>query len=205
MVRNIGPATRRLAAGVAACVALCALAAPAAAQLRDEDALVVYDSRTPDSLAVAEFYAGSKRVSGGVGGIAGVHPGVYVLNLATTGAAQTSPGNISYTDFIARLRTPIRSHLSANNLTTRIRCIILTKGLPHRLQDTDVPNNADFPGDGPGQFIPELTGNDCTSASVEAELAILWQDLTTGEAGNANDSKADGIIFNPYLNFQLFN
>ena len=57
---------------------------------------------------------------------------------------------------------------------------------------------ADFPGEGPGQFLPELTGNDCTSASVESELALLWQDLTAGEAGNANDSRADGVIFNPY-------
>ncbi|HEX2838860.1 MAG TPA: hypothetical protein VHN77_12130 [Phycisphaerales bacterium] len=188
---NIGPIPVALAA------VLCC-AAPAVAQLRDEDALLIYDSRTPDSLAVAEFYAGSRRVPGGMGNQPGVHPAVRVLNLATTGVPASPAGNISYANFIANLRTPIRAHLTANNLTTRIRCLILTKGLPHRVQDTDVPNNADFPGDGPGQFLPELTGNDCTSASVESELTLLWQDLTSTEAGNASDSRADGVIFNPY-------
>ncbi len=193
MARNIGPIS--LLAAAAAVLVVCATAR---AQLRDEDALLVYDSRTADSLAVAEFYAGSRRIPGGVGNQPGVHPAVRVLNLAAAGVPVSAPGSISYANFIANLRTPIRTYLTTNNLATRVRCLILTKGLPHRVQDTDVPDNADFPGEGPGQFIPELTSNDCTSASVESELTLLWQDLSQGEAGGSNDSRADGVIFNPY-------
>jgi hypothetical protein len=185
------------APGLASVLAL-SFCATAHAQLRDEDALLIYDSRTADSLAVAEFYAGSKKVPSGVGNRPGLHPAVRVLDLATTGVPVSPPGNISYANFITNLRTPVRTHITSNNLATRVRCLILTKGLPHRVQDTDVPNNADFPGEGPGQFIPELTSNDCTSASVESELTLLWQDLTNTEAGGSSDSRADGVINNPY-------
>lgn len=193
MQRNIGPIPVLLAAAAAM-----AAVAPAHAQLREEDALLVYDSRTPDSLAVAEYYAGSRRVPGGAGNLPGVHPAVRVLNLASMAVPASPAGSIAYADFITNIRTPIRTFLTSANLVTRVRCLIMTKGLPHRVQDTDVPNNADFPGEGPGQFIPELTGNDCTSASVESELTLLWQDLTSTEAGNAGDSRADGVINNPY-------
>lgn len=194
---NRGIRSRTLAA-LAATAALSAWAPRCPAQLREEQVLVVYDSRIADSRSVAEYYAGSKKVPGGVGGLPGVHRGVRVLDLASTGAAVTAPGNISFTDFVSRIRDPIRAHMTANGLTTRVRALVTTKGLPHRVQDSDVPNAADFPGNNPGQFIPELTSNDATSASVEAELALLWQNLTTGELGGSSDSKADGCIFNPF-------
>jgi hypothetical protein len=199
----LGPVCALTRAWCFAALAGCMLTSAAQAQLREEDVLVVYDSRIADSRAVAEYYAGSKRVPGGAGNIAGVRPGVRTLDLASTGAAVTSPGNISYPDFIANLRNPLRTYLTSNNLASRVRCLVLTKGLPHRLQDTDVPNNADFPGEGPGQFIPELISNDCTSASVDAELALLFQDLTLNEMGGSSDSRADGVIFNPYSRQRL--
>jgi len=173
---------------------LFSLSAAAHAQLREADVLVLYDSRSPDSLSVAEYYAGSAKVPGGVGTLPGARPGVRVLNLATTGAPLATPGDISWADFVARLRTPIRAHLTSANLVTTVRCLVTTKGMPHRLLDTDFPTA----GDNPNNFIGELNADDPTCASVDAELALLWQDLIAGENGNAADSKADGLIVNPY-------
>lgn len=179
--------------------ALCAALAPSAhAQLAEDQVLVIYDSRVPDSLAVAEYYAGSRKVPGGAGNLAGARPGVHVVNMAAIGAGFNAPGSVNEIDFRTRIRDPLRTYLSTNNLTQRIRALVTTKGLPHRVLDTDVPSNADFPGTAPNNFIPELSANDCTSASVESELALLWQDLTQGEAGNASDSRADGLIVNPF-------
>jgi hypothetical protein len=169
-------------------------AAPAAAQLRPDEVLVIYDSRIPDSRAVAEFYAGSAKVPGGVGNRPGARPGVRVFDLATSGAPVTNPGTIAFVDFVPRLRTPIRNYLASNNLDRTVRCLVLTKGLPHRIDDSDFGSV----GDNPGAFVGEYTSNDVACASVDSELTLLWQDLHEGEAGGAADSKADGLILNPY-------
>jgi hypothetical protein len=177
-----------------------ALAGSAVAQLRPDEVLVVYDSRIVDganariSRDVAEYYAGSVKVPGGAGNLPGVRPGVRTYDLAASGAAAASPGNISYADFIAKLRTPLRNHLAASGLTQRVRSIVLTRGLPHRILDTDSNDIMDFPGN----INAEFTGNDVTAASVDSELTLLWQDLNAGEAGGSSDSKADGAVLNPY-------
>jgi hypothetical protein len=164
--------------------------------------LVVYDSRIADSVAVAEYYAGSAKVPGPSAAannpLPGKRPGVFALNLASTGAPVTTQGNISYSDFATRLRDPIRSNLQSRNLMTRVRCIVMTKGLPHRIQDTDNAPVGDLPSSNPGSFIPELLANDVTCAAVESELTLIFQDLNTGEAGNSTDSRADGLIVNPF-------
>lgn len=183
---------------VIAAMVVAACASAASAQISQDQALVVYDSRIPDSKAVAEYYAGSKKVPGGVGNLPGVRPLVWTVDLSTLGVPETSAGSISYDDFVSRLRTPIRSYLTSNNLAFRVRCLVMTKGLPHRVQDTDTPNNADFPTTGQGAFIPELEANDETAASVDSELTLLWQDLNNTEAGGSADSRADGCIQNPF-------
>ncbi len=178
-----------------------------AGPLRDAQVLVIYDSRIlvgglPVSLRVAEHYAGSAKVGGGVGGKPGKYSGLLVLDLATAGAAVAAPGNISAADFATKLRLPIRTHLTNNNLARQVRCLVLCKGLPHRLQDTDAPNTGDFVGGNPTDFPAEFDARDATCASVDTELMLLWQDLTVGEAGGAADSKSDGCILNPYWRSQ---
>lgn len=163
-------------------------------QLTEDQVLVIYDSRIPDSRLVAEHYAGSAKVPGGVGGVTGSRPGVHVFNLASAGAIATVPGTTTYANFITRIRTPLRDHLSSAGLTHKIRCLVTTKGLPHRIRDTDNANS----GDSPTQTETEHMNRDCTNASVEAELALLWQNLSDGEAGGSADSFADGMIVNPY-------
>lgn len=174
------------------------LAPVASAQLTPDQVLVVYDSRIPDSRAVAEYYAGSAKVPGGAGNLPGVRPAVRVLDLSTTAAPATSQGNISYPDFVARLRNPIRTHLSSQNLTRQVRVLVLTKGLPHRILDTTSPFTGDQVGEAPGQFIAELLARDVNCASVDSELTLLWQNLDTSENGGPADSRSDGLIENPY-------
>lgn len=169
-------------------------ASEASAQLRQQEVLVIYDSRIPSSLSVAEYYAGSAKVPGGDGGVRGARPGVRVVNLATLGAPVTTGGNISWADFHTRLRIPIRDYLTQQGLTKEVRCLVTTKGLPHRVFDTD---NTTV-GDNPVAFVDEFIANDATCSSVDAELVMLAHDLTVGEAGGASDSKADGAIQNPY-------
>lgn len=168
-------------------------AATASAQLRPDEVLVVYDSRIPDSRAVAEFYAGSAKVPGGVGGLAAARPGVRVFNLAASGAPVTS-AYLPFSDFAPKLRDPIRAFLLARHLEQKVRCLVMTKGLPHRIDDSDSTNI----GDNPAGFIDEFNSGDVTCASVDSELTLLWQDLTTGENGGTADSKADGMVINPY-------
>ena len=43
--------------------------------------------------------------------------------------------DIDYTTFKTNVRDPLRAYLSQQNLATTVRCILLTKGLPHRIQN----------------------------------------------------------------------
>lgn len=186
--------------GIANCTKASALmaalivAGAAKAQLMPEQVLVVYDSRIADSRDVAEYYAGSAKVGGGAGGMAGVRPGVRVVDLAAIGAGVTGPGNVSYTDFQSRLRVPLKNYLASSGLTRVVRCLVMTKGLPHRMMDSDNPFVGDFPAD----FVNEFLANDANMASVDSELTLLQQDLSQNESGAGGDSKSDGVILNPY-------
>jgi hypothetical protein len=166
--------------------------------LREQDVLVVYDSRNPDSRSVAEYYAGSARVAGGAGGLPGIRPAVNVLDLASTGVALAPPGDISYANFVTLIRTPLRTSISAAGLNSRLRCLVLCKGLPHRIQDFDAPSAGDFVGAGPNDFPTQFDQNDANCASVDSELTMLWQDLNANEAGLSADSRSDGAVANPF-------
>lgn len=162
--------------------------------------LVVYDSRSPDSLAVAEHYAGSASVAGGTGQQPGTRPGVRVVNLANLpGAGFPAVGfvpTIPYSDFVTKLRDPLRNYLNVSGLAQTVRCIVLTKGIPHRIQDTDATNPNI--GDQPVGAGNEILAGDLTCASVDSEMVLLHQNLNNNENGNAADSWADGCIINPY-------
>src|SRR5213595_1240377 len=80
------------------------LARPAAAQLRADEVLVIYDTRISTTTEVATYYAT-------------IRPGVHLLDLAATGAPVSAPGDISYTDFPTKIRNPIRTFLINSSLT----------------------------------------------------------------------------------------
>ncbi|HYD00159.1 MAG TPA: hypothetical protein VEB22_02950 [Phycisphaerales bacterium] len=181
---------------VATAAAIAGWAGTAAAQdhtLRPEQVLVVYDQRIASSLAVAEYYAGSAKVPGGAGNLPGVHPGVKVIDMGFWGPVAMTP-DITYTQFKASFRTPLRTWLNTNDPLGRIRCIVLTKGIPHRIQDTDSP----VIGDDPLNNINEFSAGDVNCASVDSELSLLQMNLDNGENGSRGDSYADGMIINPY-------
>ena len=177
-------------------------------QLAQDQVLVIYDSRVQGSREVAEFYAGSAKVPGGVGTYAGARPGVRVVNLSTLAAVGVagpagmpcaSPPcvptpDISYADYAARFREPIKDYLTSQGLDRRVRCLVLTKGLPHRVTDTD----SGAIGDNPGAVGTEFNAGDATYCSLDSELSLLMSPLDSGEVGGTGDSKADGMIINPY-------
>lgn len=167
---------------------------PAGAQLAPPEVLVIYDSRIADSVLVAEHYAGSDLVAGGLGGVEAAHPGVRVLNLATRGAPAPTGATLSYENFKLRLREPIAGYLREANLTRRVRCLVLTKGIAHRVQDIASGNVGDNPLNAANLFI----AGKATYASVDSELTLVLQALDAGEGGGAGDSHADGAIVNPY-------
>ncbi len=160
---------------IAVCVVLGLMAPVAvASRLLPAQVLVVYDSRVGDSVAVAEFYAGSAKVPGGTGGEPGVHQGLEVFDLASAGLPVTATnGTIMYPNYKAQIRDPIRTHLEASGLVYRIRCIVLCKGLPHRIDDPDNPGA----GDVPSTFGTVWGSGRARAASVDSELTVLWQDL----------------------------
>ena len=178
-------------AGVAA---LGIAAGAARAQLRPDEVLVIYDSRSADSKAVAEYYAGSAAVPGGVGGLHGARAGVQTFDLATSGQPLAPSGNISYANFDTQIRNPIRAYLLASGQAQTIRCLVTTKGMPHRVQDTTNPSA----GDDPNALVTEYSNSDATMASLDTELTMLWISLDQNEAGGAADSRADGVVQNPY-------
>lgn len=196
--------TPSLLLGAAAALAL---AASASAQLTEPEVLLVYDSRSAASKEIAEYYAGSAKVPGGAGGIAGVHPRVNVLDISSrpsTQAGTTPPPagvwpqtfdssyGLTYTEFKTQLRDPLRAYLWSSGLTRKVRCLLLTTGIPHRIRDMGTyPQIGDDPGSA-SNFPFNLT-----YASVDSELTLLFQSLDAGEAGAIADSRADGGIKNP--------
>lgn len=197
-----GPANG-VVSGLGAAVVLAAVAgvcAPAQGQLRPEQVLVVYDSRLinattleADSLLVAEHYAGSARVPGGQGGRPGTRPGVRVFNLASASPAVAAvPGpDLDYAQFSTLLRDPIRAWLTANDPRGEIRAIVLTKGISHRIYETN------YAGENPAAAGARFNAGTYCSASVDSELTLLWQNLG-GTTDTPAGTRSTGWIVNPY-------
>lgn len=118
------------------------------------------------------------------------------------------PGNVSYADFKAKIRDPIRSHLVSQGLAEQVLVITLTRGIPHRVADlTDpdpiAPQASNLLGDRPTQAGEAFNNSNYTAASVDSELAFLFLDLDAGEGGGGFDSPADNLIRNPFFNSSL--
>ena len=169
---------------------------PASAQqtLSAPQVLVVYDSRIADSLAVAEHYAGSAVVPGGTGGEPGARAGVRVFDLASSAPVSSAVnGGIFRDGFKAELRDPIRQHLIDNDLVYRVRCLVLCKGRPHRLDDALNPGA----GDQAANFGQLWSTGRARAASVDSELTLLWQDMDEIQF-DAFRTVELGYFFNPY-------
>ncbi len=156
------------------------------AAIDPDQVLVVYNSQATDAATVLNAYLAAHPTIP-----AGTNQNVFDLNDASI----VGVANVSYADFVSKIRNPIRNYLdSPGPAADSIVSLVLIRGIPHRVQDTD---NAGV-GDQPTSSGNELLAGDATAASVDAELVLLWQNLDNGEAGGTMDSKSDNMIFNPY-------
>jgi len=153
------------------------------ADITEEQVLVVYNSAAAEGTALKDSYLAA-------------HPGIPPANVLDLNNPALLTADVSYAQFAADIRTPIRDYLAAPGFPEpgHIIAMALIRPFPHRVLDTD---NA-LVGDTPTQAGNELSAGDATFASVDAELVLLWQDLDAGEAGGPMDSHADNVIDNPY-------
>ncbi len=151
--------------------------------IAESQVLVVYNSAATDATALKNAYLAA-------------HPGIPAVNVLDLNNAALNVADLTYAQFVSLVRNPIRNYLSAAGAPDPpdIIAIVLIRPFPHRVQDTDNPTI----GDNPNGQANEINAGDATDASVDAELVLLWQNLDTGEAGGAMDSKSDNVIDNPY-------
>jgi len=169
------------------CVALVWMVAdadPLRADLFPDQVLVVYNSWSTDAIAVRDAYLAA-------------HPDIPSANiLDLNDAIIADVPDVSYSDFVLRIRDPIRNYIdtAGDPQAADLVSIVLIRGIPHRVKDTDIPTA----GDSPTTLGNEFNAGDATAVSVDAELVLLWQDLDAGEVGGPMDSLADNVIDNPY-------
>lgn len=169
------------------CVALGWMAADTdqlRADLFPDQVLVVYNSWSTDAIAVRDAYLAA-------------HPDIPSANiLDLNDSIIADVPDVSYSDFVLRIRDPIRNYIDAagDPQAADLVSIVLIRGIPHRVKDTDIPTA----GDSPTTLGNEFNAGDATAASVDADLVLLWQDLDAGEVGGSMDSLADNVIDNPY-------
>ncbi len=118
----------------------CLYPAAARAQTSDNLLLVVNDN-TPASIQIAEYYA-RKRVV----------PTDHIVHIKAV-----STDTISRADFTQTIELPITNWLLTHSLQDKVLYLVLTKGVPLRVDGTDGPQG--------------------TVASVDSELTLLYQKL----------------------------
>lgn len=119
--------------------------------------LLVVNESSPVSLEIGNYYAQKRNV-----------PAANIVHL------QLQPSeSIERADYERQVETPIRSWLLTNFAEDRILYIVLTKGIPLRINGT--------------------SGQDGTVASVDSELTLLYRKLTGVAVPVA------GRINNPYF------
>ncbi|MBN1344606.1 MAG: hypothetical protein JXQ73_18085 [Phycisphaerae bacterium] len=105
------------------------------------------------------------------------HPGVpedHVVYLTGLGAVTSSADEIiTRGDFETYIAQPIRQYLLDHDLVDQVRVIVTTPGMPYRIADTTYPLVVYPHGSDATTVINHLNAVD--AASVESELAVLWQ------------------------------
>lgn len=161
-------------------------ATPLRAGITESQVLVVYNSNSPDGTVLKNYYLAA-------------HPGIPAANVLDLNNFQLNAPELSYSQFVTLVRNPIRNYLLQPGAPdpADIVAICIIRPLAHRILDTDSILDGRV-GDSPVDAGDETVAGDSTYAAVDAELALLWQNLDTGEAGGMMDSKSDNFIANPY-------
>jgi uncharacterized protein (TIGR03790 family) len=141
------------------CFGLCSTAAPAAAQ-SGANVLVLANASNPASVQIAEHYARARSI-----------PADNVIALKTLPAE--APDVISRPAYERLIELPIAEWLGRHSAHDRILYIVLTKGIPLRVEGS--------------------LGRKGTQASVDSELTLLYRTLT------GRPVAPHGHIENPYF------
>lgn len=144
------------------------------------EVLIVVNANSPVSVAIGEYYRQKRNV-----------PATNVLPLALP-TADPNLGNsvqetiVSQATFLAQIRTPIETFLTANGLVDQIEVIAIASGVPLRYTPESSPASCALSY---AQYL-----RDCARASVDAELAVLFSTLP-----GAGGIGANGEARNPYF------
>ncbi|MEM8835668.1 MAG: hypothetical protein AAGD00_07600 [Planctomycetota bacterium] len=144
---------------------------PAAAQLQQENVLLVWNSRDTESQAVRDLYVAR-------------YPAVLEFDLDSVPLSNSNA--VTRNNFDALIRDPLRDFINGvttgSDLSQQIMCLVTTRGVPVRINSTVAGDEFGFAS---------------TWTSVESELTLLQQDLTaTGAA--ALQFRYSGSVRNPY-------
>jgi uncharacterized protein (TIGR03790 family) len=123
-----------------------------------ENVLLIINDASPISVDVGKYYAQKRGI-----------PQSNVFRIKTSAG-----DDISRADFERQIESPIASWLTRNFAQDRILYIVLTKGVPLRVNGS--------------------SGSDGTVASVDSELTLLYRKMFTGEG-----LPPAGHIDNPYF------
>jgi uncharacterized protein (TIGR03790 family) len=154
---------------------------PTAQAIDSSNVLVLYNSASPDGLAIANYYAQT-------------HPGVQLLALTGVGTSE----NITADDYLNTIRPQV---LSALTPTTDV--IVTTKGLPLRIQVTEPAPTAVWPN--PPQYTdPNGVLRSISSwkpySSFESELADIDKVSSWQMMGDQSYTQSGHFTSNPYYN-----
>jgi len=123
-----------------------------------ESILVVYNLNSNDSVSIKDYYvsdATGRDIKSDM---------ICELDLSLG-------ESISRTQYNELIRTPIEDFIESNGLKHRIKYIVLTKGIPLKIQKT---HGSDY--------------NDLDYAAIDSELSLIFSD----------EYNLDGRIYNPY-------
>lgn len=153
-VRNQRP--RRIAAAALVCAAL-AVAAPRLAAQSPANVAVIINDASPASQRIGQYYAEKRGL-----------PASNVIHIRTS-----TEERINRQAYVETIENPIGAALGRHDLQDRIHYLVLTKGVPLRIEGTAGPKG--------------------TAASVDSELTLLYRRLTGARGAGVN-----GPIDNPY-------
>lgn len=169
---------------VLTCCSLIASLVPAAvaqAQLAPENVLLIVNTESADSQAIAAAYAAR-------------YPGVHVWTYS--GSTEST---IDRPTFESELRAPLDAHLRAaddgqgNPLWQTVRVLVTTKGVPHRVYDVDGTQIGDNVAAVQQQYNAILYDAAC----LDSELTLVHQCLAAGDPAEP-DRYANNYVRNPY-------
>ena len=151
----------------------CVSAAPIAHS--PSEVLLVYNSNSPVSTAIADYYAAQRGVTNVLA--------VSCQDSALNGANET----ISLSDYTSKIETPIGDYLSSHS---GINFIVLTKGIPIRIDGA--ATGSENEGESPQNYRP----------SLDSYLAALGYSTDNGDVKAAIvGSGAQGVAWvNKYYN-----